>query len=331
MSKIEEVRSDMFKAMKAGDKETKESLSMLLAALKNKAIDKRADLTAEEEVQVILKEIKQTKEALEMTPEDRTDIIGECTRRLAVLEQYAPKMMDEKEIREIISATLAELCIEAPTAKDKGRIMKVLMPKVKAFPNLMNHLSIRPVPEIIRKAPVFLLDRPENLCIGHRGPDFQTVADDARILPDFLQLFFPIGADLLQVKAVERALECLLLVQDALPRKPGLKAFQDQHLKKFLVVVHRDAPYLVMITDIPLVLRVRPAASYLSIRPFHLCCPPSVFPLFYWFLPYLARASFVCPDTLAAETFWKGIWKTFLEISPRGRLSNRLGSLIIIQ
>ena len=146
MSKIEEVRSDMFKAMKAGDKETKESLSMLLAALKNKAIDKRADLTAEEEVQVILKEIKQTKEALEMTPEDRTDIIGECTRRLAVLEQYAPKMMDElrqlvkvvvtvekdeKEIREIISATLAELCIEAPTAKDKGRIMKVLMPKVK--------------------------------------------------------------------------------------------------------------------------------------------------------------------------------------------------------
>ena len=73
---------------------------MLLAALKNKAIDKRADLTAEEEVQVILKEIKQTKEALEMTPEDRTDIIGECTRRLAVLEQYAPKMMDEKEIRE---------------------------------------------------------------------------------------------------------------------------------------------------------------------------------------------------------------------------------------
>ncbi len=123
MSKIEEVRSDMFKAMKAGDKETKESLSMLLAALKNKAIDKRADLTAEEEVQVILKEIKQTKEA--------PDIIGECTRRLAVLEQYAPKMMDEKEIREIISATLAELCIEAPTAKDKGRIMKVLMPKVK--------------------------------------------------------------------------------------------------------------------------------------------------------------------------------------------------------
>ena len=131
MSKIEEVRSAMVAAMKAGDKETKETLSMLLAALKNKAIDKRADLTAEEEVQVIMKEIKQTKETLEMTPPDRTEIIEECNKRLAVLEQYAPKMMDEAEIKEVVASVLAELGLDAPTAKDKGKIMKNLMPKVK--------------------------------------------------------------------------------------------------------------------------------------------------------------------------------------------------------
>lgn len=131
MSKIDEVRADMVKAMKAGDKESKETLSMLLAALKNKAIDKRSDLTAEEETQVILKEIKQTKETLEMTPADRTEIIDECNKRLAVLEQYAPKMMDEAEIRAVIDATLSEVGIEAPEVKDKGKIMKVLMPKVK--------------------------------------------------------------------------------------------------------------------------------------------------------------------------------------------------------
>ena len=131
MSKIDEVRADMVKAMKAGDKESKETLSMLLAALKNKAIDKRSDLTAEEETQVILKEIKQTKETLEMTPADRTEIIDECNKRLAVLEQYAPKMMDEAEIRAVIDATLSEVGIEAPEAKDKGKIMKTLMPKVK--------------------------------------------------------------------------------------------------------------------------------------------------------------------------------------------------------
>ena len=131
MSKIDEVRSAMVAAMKAGDKETKETLSMLLAALKNKAIDKRADLTEEEEVQVVLKESKQTKETLDMTPAERTDIIAECEKRLSVLEKYAPKMMDEAEIRSVIEALLAEMGLDAPTAKDKGKIMKNLMPKVK--------------------------------------------------------------------------------------------------------------------------------------------------------------------------------------------------------
>ena len=131
MSKTEEVRKAMVDAMKAKDKDTKDTLSLLLAALKNKAIDKRADLTEEEEVQVILKEIKQTKESLEMTPSDRTDMIEECKRRLAVLETFAPKMMDADEIKAVVESVLSELGITAPTAKDKGRIMKELMPKVK--------------------------------------------------------------------------------------------------------------------------------------------------------------------------------------------------------
>lgn len=131
MSKIEEVRKAMVDAMKAKDKDTKDTLSMLLAALKNKAIDKRADLTEEEEVQVILKEIKQTKESLEMTPADRADLIEEFKKRIAVLEGFAPKMMDADEIKAIISDVLSDLGIDAPTAKDKGRIMKELMPKVK--------------------------------------------------------------------------------------------------------------------------------------------------------------------------------------------------------
>lgn len=131
MSKIEEVRKDMVAAMKAGDKERKATLSALLSALKNKAIDKRADLSAEEEIQVILKEIKQLKETIDTTPADRTDILDECRQRLSVLEEYAPKMMDAEEIQSVIQTVLSDLGIEAPTTKDKGRIMKELMPKVK--------------------------------------------------------------------------------------------------------------------------------------------------------------------------------------------------------
>lgn len=133
MSKIDEVRASMVTAMKAGDKDRKESLSLLLSALKNKAIDKRSDLTKEEENEVILKEIKQTKETLELTPADRADIISECKSRIAVLEEFAPKMMNEEEIKAVVNEVLKSLGIKAPTPQDKGKIMKELMPKVKGL------------------------------------------------------------------------------------------------------------------------------------------------------------------------------------------------------
>ena len=131
MTKREFIRGEMMAAMKARDKKRKDVLSMLLTALKNKAIDKREDLTTEEEDQIILKQIKQTKETLEMTPADRTDIIEECEYTIKVLEEYAPKMMSEDEITAVIKEVLSELAIETPTAKDKGKIMKELMPRVK--------------------------------------------------------------------------------------------------------------------------------------------------------------------------------------------------------
>lgn len=99
MSKIEEVRAKMVDAMKSGDKEKKETLSMLLAALKNKAIDKREDLTEAEEFEVVKKEMKQTKETMELAPKDRTDIIEQCEKRLAVLKEFAPEEMSEEAIR----------------------------------------------------------------------------------------------------------------------------------------------------------------------------------------------------------------------------------------
>ena len=131
MSKIDEISAEMVKAMKNKDKDRKETLSMLLAALKNKAIDKRADLTPEEEFEVVKKEIKQTKETMDLAPADRTDIIDQCKARLAVLSEFAPEEMSEDAIRAVIQEVLTGLGIEKPTGKDKGKIMKELMPKVK--------------------------------------------------------------------------------------------------------------------------------------------------------------------------------------------------------
>lgn len=131
MSMIDKVRAEMVTAMKNHDKDRKESLSMLLSALKNKAIDKREDLTEAEEFEVVKKELKQTKETMEVAPADRTDIIEQCKARIAVLSEFAPEEMSEDEIRKTILEVIAALGIENPSARDKGKVMKELMPKVK--------------------------------------------------------------------------------------------------------------------------------------------------------------------------------------------------------
>lgn len=130
MSKIDTVRKEMMDAMKAKDAPRKAACSLLLSALKAAAIDKRADLTEEEENTVILREIKQLKETLE-TAGGREDIVKECQERLAVLTEFAPKAMSEEEIRAAVAGVIASLGLEAPTAKNKGQIMKNLMPLVK--------------------------------------------------------------------------------------------------------------------------------------------------------------------------------------------------------
>ena len=75
MSKIDVVRAAMMEAMKAKDKPRKDALSMLLSALKNAQIDKREDLTEEEENAIVKKEIRQTQETYD---ECRADSGGDC-------------------------------------------------------------------------------------------------------------------------------------------------------------------------------------------------------------------------------------------------------------
>ena len=77
------------------------------------------------------REIKEAQETLDTTPADRADVIAECRLRMAVYAEFAPARMDDEAIRGVIEETLAELGLSEPTAKDKGRLMKALMPKVR--------------------------------------------------------------------------------------------------------------------------------------------------------------------------------------------------------
>ena len=115
MSMIEEVRTQMMEAMKERDKDRKDALSMLLS----------------EEYEVVKKEMKQTKETMELAPENREDIREACRIRLAVYQEFAPEEMSEGAIREQVKEVLDALGITEPSGKDKGKVMKELMPKVK--------------------------------------------------------------------------------------------------------------------------------------------------------------------------------------------------------
>ncbi len=142
MSKIDIVRAAMVEAMKAKDKGRKDSLSMLLSALKNAQIDKKEPLTEDEENAVVKKEIKSTKETYDLAPADRQDIRDEAAARIAVYQEFAPQDMSPEQIKQVIEQVLSELGLDHPTPKDKGAIMKVLMPRVKgkADGKLVNEL-----------------------------------------------------------------------------------------------------------------------------------------------------------------------------------------------
>lgn len=130
MSRIDEIRAAMMAALKNHDSQRREALSLLLSALKNKQIDKRADLTEEEENAVVLREIKQCQESID-TAAGREEIIAENRARIAVYQSFAPQMMDERAVEATLREVLAELNIATPTAREKGLIMKNLMPRVK--------------------------------------------------------------------------------------------------------------------------------------------------------------------------------------------------------
>ena len=129
---VNEIRNEMVIALKNGDKERKQTLSMLVSALDLAAKEKRSSLSEEEEFAVLRKELKQTKETLEEAQKaNREDMVESANQRIAVIDSFLPALMDENAIKSVIDSVLTELGISAPTKGDKGKIMKVLMPKVK--------------------------------------------------------------------------------------------------------------------------------------------------------------------------------------------------------
>ena len=126
---FEQLQKDMIAAMKSRDKVRKDAISALVSAAKKAAIDEgcRDDIKEELVDRVILKEIKSVKEQIDTCPASREDLRAEYQARYDIFQEYAPKLMSEEEVETYLKEKFAEVL----AGKNKGMIMKTVMPELK--------------------------------------------------------------------------------------------------------------------------------------------------------------------------------------------------------
>ena len=132
MSLKEKLNEDMKQAMK--DKEAgKLRLSvirMVRATIKNVEIDRKKELSDDEVLDILAKEVKMRRDAMEeFTKGKRLDLVEQLEQEIAILILYLPQQLSEAEVRIMVTDAVAEA--QATTPKDMGKVMAVLMPKVK--------------------------------------------------------------------------------------------------------------------------------------------------------------------------------------------------------
>ncbi len=126
MSFIESIKTDMYSAMKSGDKEKAGTLRTLLAKLKDRQINTRKELTDNDCINVIKTLVKQRKEAAKMYEDAKRPKLAEKEKiELAILKTYLPKMMTEQETRTLIENVINETGAEG--ISDIGKVMPIVM------------------------------------------------------------------------------------------------------------------------------------------------------------------------------------------------------------
>lgn len=117
--------------MRARDALRVSTLRMARAAVQNAAIERGRDLTDPEVEEVIAREIKRRREAIDAyTRAGRDDLAQKESLELAILSEYLPPPLSEAELRALVREAVAQTNAAGP--QDLGRVMGVVMPKVRA-------------------------------------------------------------------------------------------------------------------------------------------------------------------------------------------------------
>lgn len=142
MSLLGRLNDEMKQAMKNKEKEKLTVIRMLKAGLQNESIKAGGrDLTEEEELTVLSREVKQRKDSLhEFEKAGREDLVAKIQTELTYVNEYMPEQLSEEEVSAIVDEAIAETGASAKS--DMGKVMAALMPKVKgkADGSLVNRL-----------------------------------------------------------------------------------------------------------------------------------------------------------------------------------------------
>lgn len=116
--------------MRAKDKERLAVIRMLKASLQNEEIKVGHELNADEELTILSREMKQRRDSLaEFEKAGREDLSDKVKIEIAIVENYLPAQLTDEEIRQIVAQAIADT--GATSAKEFGKVMGAVMPKVK--------------------------------------------------------------------------------------------------------------------------------------------------------------------------------------------------------
>lgn len=123
--------ADLKEAMKNKDDATKSIISIIKGRIVLIEKDNKGAIPEELLISALSAELKQAKDSLaEFEKANREDLVEKTKKQISYIEKFLPKQLTEEEIKEIINVTLSEEGIE-PLKQNKGKLMKVLMPKLK--------------------------------------------------------------------------------------------------------------------------------------------------------------------------------------------------------
>lgn len=129
----EQLMEDFKASMKAHDDVKKSTISLARAAIKQVEVDTRKDLEDQEIIGILSKQVKMRKDALkDFEAGGRQDLVEAYKAEIAVLEKYLPEQLSAEKLKEIITATAAELGLDGGM-QNMGKLMGPVMAKVKGL------------------------------------------------------------------------------------------------------------------------------------------------------------------------------------------------------